>query len=297
MTKVTLGLVQMSMQEDKEANLKKAVCMISEAAQKGAHVVALPELFTSPYFPREENGTCKYAEKIPGPTSEALSEAAAGNGVVVVGGSIFEKAGKKKYNTTMVFDQKGALLGTYRKMHIPHDPNFYEQCYFEPGDLGYKVFTIKDTIRKTTNARRKTHDAKLGTLICYDQWYPEAARINALMGADIVLYPTAIGTVKGVEQSEGNWQRAWETVQRGHAIANGMIVAAVNRVGTEKNMTFWGGSFVCDAFGKILARGGLKEEVVLATVDLEHGKQVREGWRFFHNRRPETYKKLVERRE
>ena len=279
---VTLGLVQMSMAKSTDANLDKAIRMIGEASKKGARIVCLPELFTSPYFPQEEKTESNYAEKIPGPTSEALAKAAKENEVVLIGGSIFEKSGKKSYNTSMIFNEKGKMLGTYRKIHIPHDPNFYEQYYFAPGDLGYKVLN--------------TRYGKIGLAICYDQWYPEAARTLALMGADMIFYPTAIGWVKDVEQSEGNWQEAWENVQRGHAIANGIIVAATNRVGTEKEMIFWGGSFVCDAFGKTLARGSTREEVVIAKCDLEHGNAVRKGWRFFENRRPETYKRLVEKR-
>ncbi len=277
---ITLGLIQMSMTERKEENLQKASNMIKEAAKKGAQVVCLPELFTSPYFPQYENAKKEYAETIPGPTTDVLSKFARELKIIIIGGSIFEKAGNKYYNTTPVFDEAGKLLGTYRKMHIPHDPNFYEQCYFEQGDLGFKVF--------------ETKNGKLGTLICYDQWYPEAARTNALLGADMVFYPTAIGRVKNVEQTEGDWKTAWTDVQRGHAIANSLVVAAVNRVGTEGDMTFWGGSFVCDAFGKILARGGTDEEVVIAKVDLAHNKLVREGWRFFYNRRPDVYKKLIE---
>jgi agmatine deiminase len=180
----------------------------------------------------------------------------------------------------VVFDEKGKMLGRYRKMHIPHDPNFYEQSYFTPGD-GYRVFTTKH--------------GRIAVLICYDQWYPEAARISALMGADILFYPTAIGLVEGVAQDEGDWQDAWTTVQRGHAIANGVAVAAVNRVGREGQMTFWGGSFVSSQFGTLLAKGGAKDELVLAKVDIGLGKRVREGWRFFHNRRPETYSRLLER--
>jgi agmatine deiminase len=171
------------------------------------------------------------------------------------------------------------LVGKYRKMHIPHDPNFFEQGYFAQGDLGFKVF--------------ETRYGKLATLICYDQWFPEAARIVSLMGADIIFYPTAIGLVDGVEQAEGDWQDAWTTVQRGHAIANGAAVAAVNRSGREGKMSFWGGSFVSTQFGTLIAKAGKGEEVVLAEVDTELGKEVREGWRFFHNRRPDAYKKIT----
>ncbi|MBS3067869.1 carbon-nitrogen hydrolase [Candidatus Micrarchaeota archaeon] len=296
---VTLGLIQMSMTQSASENLEKAIKKIELAAKKDAQIVCLPELFTSPYFPQEEKANVsEYAEKIPGLTSKALSEVAKENFVVLVAGSIFEKSGKKHYNTTMVFDESGKMLGKYRKMHIPHDPNFYEQHYFAQGDIGYKVF--------------KTQYAKLGTLICYDQWFPEAARINALLGAEIIFYPTAIGWSKNIEQTEGNWQEAWEAVQRGHAIANSCVVATVNRVGTENDMicpsgqisrnnnssmTFWGGSFVYDQFGKLLAHGSVREEIIIAKCNLELSKQVREGWRFFYNRRPETYKKILEKKK
>lgn len=276
--KLTLGLVQMSMQESAEANRATAASMIREAASRGAHIVCLPELFTSPYFCASPEPNFHYAEPIPGPTSEFLSRAAAENGVWLFGGSIHEKAGDKFYNTTMVYGPKGEALGTYRKTHIPHDESFFEQHFFAPGDTGFRVFDCGE--------------AQVGTLICYDQWYPEAARATALLGANIVFYPTAIGTHIGIEQKEGNWQEAWENVQRGHAIANGMIVAAVNRAGKEGDMVFWGGSFVCDAFGKTLARAGNGNEVIVTPVDLDHGAFVREGWRFFYNRRPEVYGSL-----
>ncbi len=282
-SKFKIGLVQMSMSESKQENLDKAVRMIAEAAKKGASVVCLPELFNFPYFPQDEKfDVTGILETIPGPTTTTLSKAAKDNKVVLIGGSIYEKDEKsgKFYNTTPVFDETSKLLGKYRKIHIPHDPNFYEQNYFEPGNLGFQVF--------------KTRNGKLGTLICYDQWFPEAARATVLVGAEILFYPTAIGTVKGVEQSEGNWQEAWENVQRGHAIANATIVCTVNRVGTEGKMNFWGGSFVINQFGKTLVRGSNKEEILITEIDLDLGKQVKEGWRFFYNRRPETYGKLVE---
>jgi len=281
--KVKLGLVQMAMHEDIDSNLEKALGLIDAAAIKGANIVCLPELFASPYFPQKEKADAeRFAEKIPGRISDALSDSARKNKVVIVGGSIFEKDDDGKfYNTTVVFDDHGKLLGKYRKMHIPNDPNFYEQSYFKPGDLGFRVF--------------ETRYGKLGTLICYDQWFPEAARINALMGADIIFYPTAIGTVDGVDQEEGNWQNAWTSVQAGHAISNGVAVVAVNRVGREGSMKFWGGSFVSSQFGTILAKGSNKEEIIMAEVDLSLGEKVKDGWGFFRNRRPETYKKLVER--
>lgn len=284
---VTLGLVQMGMSGRAEENLAKAIAGIASAAKKGAQIVCLPELFTAPYFAQKAGGkkeaSEKYAEAIPGKTTDALAKSAKENSVILIGGSIYEKEGKsgKSYNTSCVFDEKGKLLGKYRKIHIPHDECFFEKDYFAPGNLGFNAFD--------------TQHCKISPLICYDQWFPEAARSVALMGAEIIFYPTAIATVRGVEQAEGNWQEAWENSMRGHAIANGIVVVAVNRCGTEGKMDFWGGSFVCNAFGKTLARAGNKEEVLVAQVDLEHSKMVREGWRFGYSRRPEEYGKIVEK--
>jgi len=278
---IVLGLIQMSMSSDSEENGRKAIRMIQEAAERGAQIVCLPELFTTLYFPREEKiDASGLAETIPGKTTEILSKAAKEKNVVVVGGSIFEKEGGKFYNTSVVFDERGRIIGKYRKVHIPHDPFFYEKDYFEESRDGFKVFHTKY--------------GAIGILICYDQWFPEAARINALMGADVIFYPTAIGVPDGNAQEEGNWQEAWTVVQRGHAVANSVVVAAVNRTGKEGNMNFFGGSFVSDQFGKILSEGGGKEKIIIAEIDLNLSKQVREGWRFFHNRRPESYKKLIE---
>ncbi len=265
--KVTIGLVQMSMSEDPEGNLRKAVRMIGEASERGAQIVCLPELFTTTYFPQYDTVDGRRRERaphetVPGPTTDTLSRAAARSQVILVGGSIYERDGERFFNTAPVFDQGGRMLGRYRKTHIPHDEHFYEQSYFEPGDTGFQVYA--------------TDRGRIGVMICYDQWYPEAARMNALKGAEMVFYPTAIGKVEGIEQQEGDWQQAWENVMRGHAIANGMVVAACNRVGAEDKMEFWGGSFVIDAFGKTLARGSDREEVVLATVDLEHGENCQE---------------------
>ncbi|MHB2036714.1 MAG: carbon-nitrogen hydrolase [Nitrososphaerales archaeon] len=276
---VTLGLIQISMSANREENLSKALRMIEEAAKKGAQIVCLPELFATRYFPQTKKSSSK-PEKIPGYTSNFLSRAAKKNKVVIVGGSIFEKDSKKRYNTSVVFDRNGRLLGKYRKVHVPEDEAFYEQDYFSSGNA-YRVFN--------------TPFAKIGVLICYDQWYSEPARIARLLGAEIIFYPTAIGTVSGIDQSEGDWHDAWEGVQRGHAIANSVIVAATNRVGKEDEMKFWGGSFVYDQFGKLLARGDrAKEEVIIVECDLNLGKRVEEGWGFLRNRRPETYAKLVE---
>jgi agmatine deiminase len=272
-----LGLVQMRMSQGRDSNLQKAAAMIRESAERGARIVCLPELFDSRYFPREE-GADVSAEAIPNRVTEALSSAAEKNRVVLVGGSVFEKFRGRSYNTSLVFDEHGNELGRYRKVHIPQDPGFYEQDYFASG-TDYKVF--------------ETRYANLAVLICFDQWYPEPARISKLLGAQILFYPTAIGTVRGIEQVEGSWQDAWETVQRGHAIANSVVVATVNRVGVEKDMRFWGGSFVCDQFGKMLVRGDAKERVLVASCDLQLGKDIERGWGFMRNRRPSTYKGLI----
>jgi agmatine deiminase len=268
--------------------LEHAIALVGDAANGGAEAVCLPELFTTPYFPQyrgsspEDMRDSEWVDTIPGRTTRELSSAAKENAVILVGGSIYELDRGKLYNTSVVFDQRGKQLGRYRKTHIPHDENFYEQHYFEKGDTGFQVF--------------ETERGRLSVLICYDQWFPEAARAVALKDAEIVFYPTAIGTSRGIRQKEGSWQQAWEGVMRGHAIANGMVVCGVNRCGREDRMSFWGGSFVCDAFGKTLKRAGRKEGVVICKVDLDHGKEVREGWRFFHNRRPECYGSLVEAR-
>jgi predicted amidohydrolase len=282
MGKITIALIQMRMLPDLKANLAHAISLIGQASKSGAQIVCLPELFNSEYFAQypKDAAAKKLAEEIPGRTTQALSEAAKKCNIVLVAGSIFEKSGSKLFNTSCVFDYDGKMLGIYRKMHIPHDESFFEQDYFEPGDSGFRVFSTKY--------------GKIAPLICYDQWFPEAARIVALEGAEIIFYPTAIATVEGIEQVEGNWQEAWENVMRGHAIANGIIVAACNRAGGEGNMVFWGGSFVCDAFGKTIARAGKNEEILIAKIDTAHSKSVREGWRFFHNRRPESYGKLIE---
>ena len=282
---VTIGLAQMKMAADPARNLMHAMELVSEASQQGAEIVCLPELFTAPYFAQYANPdgiekTDIPLEPIPGDTSRRLSECARENGIILIAGSIYERAENGLFNSCMTFDQQGRMLGNYRKIHIPHDESFFEQHYFTPGDLGFKVY--------------ETDKGRIGTLICYDQWFPEAARSLALMRADIIFYPTAIANVRGMDKSDGDWQQAWENVMRGHAIANGMVVAAVNRAGNEDRMDFWGGSFVIDAFGKTLARAGSVEQIVLTTIDLDHGRNVREGWRFFYNRRPDQYKKITE---
>jgi predicted amidohydrolase len=276
---VTIGLVQMSMEESVDRNLSKAIRLVDQAASMGAQVVCLPELFRSPYFCNFETSSVDYSEELPGIVGAELGKCAKRNSITLVGGSVYEKALTDKFNTALVFGPSGSLLGQYRKTHIPHDPGFYEQYYFKAGDENYKIFETEVVGRRL----------KIGVLICYDQWFPEAARTLALMGADIIFYPTAIATVDGTEQIEGNWSDAWRTVQRGHAVANNVIVAAVNRVGREDASVFWGGSFICNAFGRVLAEGTNREEIVIATADLAHSRHVRESWRFFYERRPETY--------
>jgi len=277
MNQLKLGLVQMRMVREHKKNLDKALEMVRAASNEGAQVVCLPELFDSLYFPQEEVSEAE-PQSLPNGTTDALAEVAEENGIVLIGGSLYESHNGKAYNTSVVFNSDGKMVGSYRKVHIPQDPGFYEQDYFDPG-ADYQVFD--------------TSFGKIGVLICFDQWYPEPARINKLMGADVLFYPTAIGTVTGIDQAEGDWQGAWENVQRGHAIANSMVVAAVNRVGLEKEIKFWGGSFVCDQFGKVLARAGAKEQLLIVQCDLDLAADVERGWGFLKNRRPKTYRRLV----
>ena len=270
---VRLGIVQMSMSDDRAENIEKAVSLVGKAARNGAEVVCLPELFAWRYFPTTR-GSRISPEPIPGPTSRALSKAAQENGVTLVGGSIFEKAGGQRYNTCPVFDENGKTISKYRKIHVPQDEHYFEQDYFNPGHR-YSV--------------ARTGWGRVGTLICFDQWYPEPARIERLLGAEVLFYPTAIGWVKGIEPVEGDWKKAWEAVQVGHAISNSIVVCAVNRVGTEGDTTFWGGSFVCDQFGKVLLRAGNRPGVFTVDCDLGLGRAVEGGWGFMRNRKPRSY--------
>jgi len=255
---------------------------VEEAAAKGAQIVCLQELYRLRYFPQKEHQNAQnLAETVPGESTRVFSELAKKLGIVIIVPLFERHQNGKFYNSAVVIDADGALLDTYRKLHVPQDPLFYEQNYFEAGDLGYKVY--------------QTAYANIGVLICYDQWFPEAARVNTLLGADIIFYPTAIGYIKGNAQEDGDWHDAWRTVQRGHAIANGVHVAAVNRVGEEGQLRFWGGSFVCDSFGEILGEASSeKEEVLIVTVDLSLNKRIRDGWGFLVNRRPDTYSLLTE---
>jgi predicted amidohydrolase len=277
--RLRIAVAQMSMSESSRANLEKAVRLVREAAEAGADVVCLPELFMTRYFPQRPSYSPPHVDTVPGEVSAALSSEAARRGIVTVAGTVCESEGGRLYNTSFVIDRDGSFLGKYRKIHVPDDEFFREGRYFQPGDLGYRVF--------------EASKARVGVLICYDQWFPEPARILALMGAEVIFYPSAIGYVEGVEQSEGDWAEAWETVQRGHAIANAVPVVAVNRVGREDRIVFWGRSLVIDAFGSVKLRAGGDEGIYLGEIDLDHGPLVREGWRFFEKRRPETYGTLT----
>lgn len=286
MGKVNVGLLQMSCVADKEKNLQNAIGKIKEAASKGAQIVCLQELFTSLYFcDKEDYENFKLAESIPGPSTEILGKIAAESGIVIIA-SLFEKRTQGIYhNTTAVIDTDGKYLGKYRKMHIPDDPAYYEKFYFTPGDLGYKVFNTKF--------------AKIGVLICWDQWYPEAARITSLMGAEILFYPTAIGWATSQDEATNIEQyNAWQTIQRSHAVANGVHVVSVNRVGLEQNgaMKFWGGSFVSNPFGSILYQASHdKEELIIQELDTAKTDSYRTHWPFLRDRRIDSYQPITER--
>jgi N-carbamoylputrescine amidase len=286
MSTVQVGLVQMTCTASKEENLSKAIDKTREAAAKGAQIVCLQELFTSLYFCDEENyDNFSLAETIPGPSTDSLGALAKELGVVIIA-SLFEKRAQGLYhNTTAVLDADGAYLGKYRKMHIPDDPAYYEKFYFTPGDLGYKIF--------------KTKFATLGVLICWDQWYPEAARITALMGAEILFYPTAIGWATSQNEATNTEQyNAWQTIQRSHSVANGVHVVSVNRVGFEQDgaMKFWGGSFVSNPFGSILYQASHdEEEVHVQAIDLKKTDEYRTHWPFLRDRRIDSYQPITQR--
>lgn len=286
MAKVKIGLVQSSCSNNIENNIEKAIEGIKKAASQGAQIVCLQELFTSLYFCDVENyDNFKIAETIPGPTTDRLGKKAAELNVVIVA-SLFEKRAKGLYhNTTAVIDADGQYLGKYRKMHIPDDPAYYEKFYFTPGDLGYKVF--------------QTKYAKIGVLICWDQWYPEASRITALLGAEILFYPTAIGWASTQDEDTNIEQyNAWQTIQRSHAIANGVHTVSVNRVGYEQDgaMKFWGGSFVSNPFGTILQQASHEnEEVMVVEIETEQSDSYRVHWPFLRDRRIDSYSPITKR--
>ena len=293
--KYKVGLIQMKCGPEPEQNLAHAIDMVRDAASKGAQVVCLPELFMTQYFcQREDHALFDLAEPIPGPTSQKLSELAKQNKITLVA-SLFEKRAPGVYhNTAAIFDSDGSLKGLYRKMHIPDDPLYYEKFYFTPGDLGYRTF--------------QTEHGKVGTLVCWDQWYPEGARLTALQGASIIFYPTAIGwhPAEKVEWGDAQYD-AWRTMQRAHAISNGIYVGAVNRVGHETGnvrgnevpgagLDFWGGSFLSDPFGRVIAQGSHdKEEILIGEVNTRLMEEVRRNWPFLRDRRIDSYGQITQR--
>ena len=281
---VRLGLVQTATSSNRLQNIEKALDGIGRAAAEGADIVCLQELFLSPYFCSVEDPVnFELAEPIPGPTTETIAQRARECGVVVVA-SLFEKRAPGLFhNTAVVLDANGALAGRYRKAHIPHDPFFYEKYYFTPGDTGYPAFS--------------TQPARIAPLVCWDQWFPEAARLSTLAGAEIIVYPTAIGWLEDEKAAQGAAQKeAWELVQRSHAVTNGVFVAAVNRVGQEKEIEFWGGSFVSDPHGRVLARASEDaEEVLVVPCDMDLVTEARTAWPFLRDRRIDTYGDLASR--
>ena len=293
--KFRVGLVQMSATPDPDKNLQRAVDRLHQASAKGAQIVCLPELFRTQYFcQREDTALFDLAEPIPGPTTARLAEVAKQLRIVVVG-SVFEKRAPGVYhNTAVMIDADGSLRGIYRKMHIPEDPLYYEKYYFTPGDLGFKAFD--------------TQVGRVGTLVCWDQWYPEGARLTALQGAQVLFYPTAIGWHPDEKEQYGTAQyEAWQTIQRAHAIANGLYVCAVNRVGHEdgdirgnkapgKGLEFWGGSFIADPFGRVIAKASHdKEEILIGEVDARVIEDTRRNWPFLRDRRIDSYGKITSR--
>ena len=283
-----IGLVQMSCSLDPNENLAKAEWKVREAAARGAQIVCLQELFRSQYFCRDENAALfALAEAIPGPSTQTLGKLARELGVVIVT-SLFERRAAGLYhNTSAVISTDGEIAGLYRKMHIPDDPLYFEKFYFTPGDLGFKSIS--------------TPFGRLGVLVCWDQWYPEGARIAALSGADILIYPTAIGWHPSEKAEYGAAQLdAWRTIQRSHAIANGIYVAAVNRVGfegpAEKGLEFWGSSFVADPFGQVIAQASTgEEEILIAECDPHRMEEVRRNWPFLRDRRIDAYSPILSR--
>ncbi len=282
--KIAVAAVQMSCSDDLQANLRKAVDAIGVAAKRGAQIVCLQELFRSRYFcQREDAALFDLAETIPGPTTEMLARAAVANQVVVVGSLFERRAAGLFHNTAVIFDADGELAGMYRKMHIPDDPLYYEKYYFTPGDLGFQSFPVRG--------------ARVGTLVCWDQWFPEGARLTALSGAQLLFYPTAIGWHPREKAEYGEAQHdAWRTIQRSHAIANGVFVVVTNRVGLEADLEFWGGSFIADPFGRVLAQAGHEaEEILLAECDLGLIDETRRNWPFLRDRRIDAYGDMTRR--
>jgi N-carbamoylputrescine amidase len=293
--KFTVGLVQMHCTPDPDDNVKRAVQFVRDAARQGAQVICLPELFKTQYFcQREDAALFDLAEPIPGPSTEVFTKVAQEAKVAIVA-SLFEKRARGVYhNTAVMIDSDGKILGLYRKMHIPDDPLYYEKFYFTPGDLGFKAFD--------------TNFGRVGTLVCWDQWYPEGARLTALAGAEVIFYPTAIGWHPSEKEQFGRAQHdAWRTIQRAHAIANGVFVAVVNRVGHETGnirgnevkgagLEFWGGSFLCDPFGVVIAEASHnKEEILIGEIDAHKMEEVRRNWPFLRDRRIDSYGAITSR--
>ena len=285
-----IGLIQMHMDAKPAVNLARGADFVRQAAQKGAQVVCLPELFTDQYFcQREDTAFFELAESIQGATVTMMQETARSSNVAVVVPFFERRAPGVYHNSLVVVERDGTIAGMYRKMHIPDDPSYYEKYYFTPGDLGFKAFDVSV--------------GRIGTLICWDQWYPEGARLTALQGATILLYPTAIGWHPQEKEQYGTAQRsAWMVVQRGHAVANGIYVAAVNRVGHEvitpgtPGIEFWGGTFLCDPQGVVLAEASAdKEEILVAEIDVDHLEDVRRNWPFFRDRRIDAYGPVTKR--
>lgn len=290
LSKFTIGLIQLSFTKNPDENLNKVIKWIEKAADKGAKVICLPELFRSQYFCQSENiDYFDLAETIPGPSTETIGKIAKRKKVVVVVPLFEKRAAGLYHNSLAVINTKGDIVGIYRKMHIPDDPAYYEKFYFTPGDLGFKSF--------------ETEYGNIGTLICWDQWYPEGARLTALQGASVLFYPTAIGWHPHEKKEHGKAQfESWQTIQRSHAIANGVYVAAVNRIGLEKEtkdsagIEFWGRSFICDPQGIILAEASHdKEEILIAEVDLNRIEYIRRNWPFLRDRRIDAYGDITKR--
>ncbi|HKV55121.1 MAG TPA: carbon-nitrogen hydrolase [Candidatus Binataceae bacterium] len=281
---IRIGLIQMACEREPSRNLEKAAARIEQAASQGARIVCLQELYRSHYpCQSEDNDHFDLAEPIPGPSSETLGKLAAARKITIIAPIFERRAAGVYHNAALVLDRDGRITGHYRKMHIPDDPGYYEKFYFAPGDLDFVT--------------HKAADTRVGVLICWDQWFPEAARLTAMSGAQILFYPTAIGW--SADMSEHTRERmhdGWQTIQRSHAIANGVFVAAVNRVGTEGGIEFWGRSFVCDPFGEIIAQAHQSaEEILLADCELERIEHTRRNWPFLRDRRIDAYADLTRR--
>lgn len=280
--RLRVGLVQAVASDDVVRNLERTSHFIADAARQGAEIVCLQELFATPYFAQTRDARLRErAERIPGRISRFLSECARRERVTLIGGSIYEQGrDTKRYNTTLVFDRNGKRIGKYRKIHIPDDSHYFERYYFTPGNLGY--------------VQIPTEKAVVAPLICYDQWFPEAARVNAVRGAQVLFYPTAIGWFNQLRRDEPFSAVRWEAAMCAHASMNGIFTVAVNRVGREGDLRFWGGSFLADPYGQVIARASrTKEELLMADLDLSRIQESQRGWGFLQNRRPDSYGLLI----